>query len=125
MEAVQRSQRVALVRAADSVRELVETRAERMVSRLHQHYLRVVLLIVDELRLVPFERTSSELLFNLLADRYQRRSRIVTTNLAFSEWVEGFGDEKLNTALLDRLGHHAHILTTHGQSYRIRRQTKA
>jgi hypothetical protein len=59
-----------------------------------------------------------------LADRYERRSTIVTSNLAFSEWVRVFGDEKLTTALLDRLSHHAHILTTKGSSYRTRLRIK-
>src|SRR5207237_100263 len=62
---------------------------------------------------------------NLLAERYERRSTLVTSNLAFGEWVQVFGDEKLTTALLDRLSHHAHILTTKGMSYRTRKRTVA
>ena len=50
-----------------------------------------------------------------------RVSTLVTTNLAFAEWVQVFGDEKLTTALLDRLAHHAHILATKGKSYRTGR----
>jgi DNA replication protein DnaC len=64
-------------------------------------------------------------LFNLLGDRYERRSTMVTTNLAFSEWVQVFaGDEELTTALLDRLSHHAHILTTRGASFRRQKQPR-
>lgn len=73
---------------------------------------------MDELGFVPLDKTEAELLFNLLADRYERRSTVVTSNLAFGEWVQVFGSEKLTTALLDRLAHHAHVLTTKGKSYR-------
>ena len=120
IEATRRRYRVLFRRAADLVRELVEARNERELGRFQRQLQRVHLLIVDELGFVPFDRTGGEILFHVLADRYERRSTLVTTNLAFSEWVEVFGDEKLTTALLDRLSHHAHILTPKGASYRRR-----
>lgn len=120
MEAARRRYPVAFTRASELVRSLVEAKDDRTLGRLHQRYLRVALLIVDELGFTPFDKNEGELLFNLLADRYERRSTIVTTNLDFSEWVQVFGSEKLTTALLDRLVHHAQILTTKGASYRTR-----
>ena len=120
VEATRRRHRVAFIRAADMVRDLLEARDARSLGRLHQRLLRASLLIIDELGFVPFERAGGELLFNLLSERHERRSTVVTTNLAFSEWVDVLGDEKLTTALLDRLAHRAHILTTKGPSYRMR-----
>jgi DNA replication protein DnaC len=124
VEAASRRHRVLFVRAADLVRDLLEARDALELGRLHRRIQRAALLIVDELGFVPFHRAGGELLFNLLSDRYQRRSTIVTTNLAFSEWVQVLGDEKLTTALLDRLAHNAHILTTKGVSYRTRKKRK-
>jgi len=123
VEATRRRHRVAFVRAADMVRDLLEARDARSLGRLHQRFLRSSLLIIDELGFVPFERAGGELLFNLLSERHERRSTLVTTNLTFFEWVEVMGDEKLTTALLDRLAHRAHILTTTGPSYRMRGQS--
>ena len=87
---------------------------------LHRRLRRADLLILDELGFVPFKRARGELLFDLLSERHEVHSTMITTNLAFGEWVQVFGDEKLTTALLDYLGHHAHVLTTRGSSYRTR-----
>lgn len=121
VEAARRRLRVLFARASNLVRSLLEAKDERNLGRLQQRLYRADLLIVDELGFVPFDRTGGELLFNVFSDRYERRSTLLTTNLAFSEWVKVFGDEKLTTALLDRLGHHSHILTTRGPSFRSRK----
>lgn len=123
VEAARQRRRVLFHRAADLVRTLLEARDQRELGRLHRRLHSADLLIVDEIGFIPFDRPGGELLFNLFTDRYQRRSLILTTNLAFSEWVKVFaGDEKLTTALLDRLAHHATVITTKGKSYRMRRR---
>ena len=124
VEAARRRLRVAFYRAADLVRILTEARDERTLTLLHRRLRRADLLILDELGFVPFERAGGELLFDLISQRHEIRSTLITTNLSFGEWVEVFGDEKLTTALLDRLGHHAHVMTTRGDSYRTRKRTE-
>jgi DNA replication protein DnaC len=123
VEAAKQRFHVAFLRAADLVRALVEARDKRELGRLQRRLSRVELLIVDELGFVPFDRTGGELLFNAIAERYEKKSVLVTTNLAFSEWPKVFADdEKLTTALLDRLAHRATVLTTRGKSFRMRRR---
>jgi DNA replication protein DnaC len=124
VEAARQKKHVAFHRAADLVCALREARDQRTLERLHRRSRRVDLLVLDEVGFVPFDRSGGELLFNLLADRYERRrSVVVTTNLAFSEWPTVFGgDEKLTTALLDRLAERATIIATRGKSYRMRRR---
>lgn len=125
IEAARQRRHVAFWRAADLVRTLLEARDARALSRLQRRLARVQLLIVDELGFVPFDRTGGELLFNLLSARYERASVIVTTNLAFSEWPQIFaGDEKLATALIDRLADRGTIITTKGKSFRLRRRSR-
>ena len=125
VEAARRRHRVVFSRAADLVRSLLEARDDRQLGRLHRRLTRAALLIVDELGFVPFSREGGELLFNLLSERYERRSTMITTNLAFSEWGQVFQSDKLTAALLDRVSHHAHILTPKGSSYRARSRKKS
>jgi DNA replication protein DnaC len=123
LEAARQRRRVAFFRAAELVRMLIEARDARELGRLHRKLSRVDLLVLDEVGFVPFDRSGGELLFNLVADRYERRSVLITSNLAFGEWPKVFGgDEKLTTALLDRLAHHATVVTTRGKSFRMRKR---
>jgi len=66
---------------------------------------------------VPLSKTGAELLFELISQRYERGSTLITSNLPFEEWTETFGTERLTGALLDRLTHHVNILEMNGESY--------
>jgi DNA replication protein DnaC len=123
VEATKQKRRVLFTRAADLVRQLLEARDARELTRLQHRLLRVDVLIVDEVGFVPFERAGGELHFKQITDPYESRATVVTTNLAFADWVAVFaGDVKLTTALLDRLAHHATVITTKGKSYRMRKR---
>jgi len=110
--------------ATDLVTELVECREERRLQRLHRQLQRLHLLVIDELGYVPFSKTGAELLFEVIGRAYEHHSLMVTTNLAFEEWTEVFGSERLTGALLDRLTHRCHILEANGESYRLRQAKK-
>lgn len=77
------------------------------------------MLIIDELGFVPLSKTGAELLFEVISQRYERGSIIITSNLPFDEWTEVFGSERYTGAILDRLTHHVHILEMNGESYRL------
>ena len=87
---------------------------------------RIPLLVVDEVGYIPFDPDAASVFFSLLASRYERASTIVTSNKTFSAWTEIFGDAIAVAALVDRLVHHADIITLEGDSYRLRsREGKA
>jgi DNA replication protein DnaC len=100
--------------------ELIEARQGHTLSRLIQRYARYGLLILDELGYVPFSKEGAELLFQVLAERHEQRSVIITSNLGFADWTQVFGEPTLTAALLDRLTHKAHIVTCDWESYRLK-----
>jgi len=104
--------------------ELIEAREERQLQRLLQRYSRYDVIIIDELGYVPFSREGSELLFQVLAERHEKGSVIITTNLGFADWTQVFGDPVMTAALLDRLTHKAHIINCTWESYRLQQSLK-
>ena len=119
LAACQKGMSVSFTTAAALVNELMEARDERRLLRLQKQLASVKLLIIDELGFVPLSKTGAELLFELISQRYERGSTLITSNLPFDEWTETFGTERLTGALLDRLTHHVNILEMNGDSYRL------
>jgi DNA replication protein DnaC len=83
------------------------------------------LLVIDELGYLPLERHSAHLFFQLVANRYEKGSLLITTNQAVTHWGQVFGDEVIAAAILDRLLHHSHTITIQGESYRLKQRRKA
>ena len=117
--ACQRGVKTRFATAAAIVNELMEARDEKRFMRLQKTLASYQLLIIDELGFVPLSKTGAELMFELISQRYEQGSTIVTSNLPFDEWTATFGDERLTGALLDRLTHHVSILEMNGDSYRL------
>lgn len=105
--------------------ELIEAQAAKNLSRAIQRTSRNGLLVLDELGYVPFSREGAQLLFQVLAERNERGSVIITTNLGFADWTQVFGDATLTAALLDRLTHKAKIIQCNWDSYRLKETLKA
>ncbi|GIH02803.1 hypothetical protein Rhe02_08700 [Rhizocola hellebori] len=83
---------------------------------------RYKLIIIDEVGYIPFDQDAANLFFQLIASRYEQGSIMVTSNLPFGRWGEVFGDEVVAAAMIDRLVHHAEVLTLADDSYRTRQR---
>jgi hypothetical protein len=81
---------------------------------------RIPLLVVDEVGYIPFDPQAANLMFMLVSRRYERASVIVTSNKPFSAWGEIFGDDVVAAAMIDRLVHHAEVISMKGDSYRLK-----
>ena len=118
--ACQQGRKVRFFTAAGLINQLTEAQASLRLSYLERSLAQMDLLIIDEIGYVPFSEKGAQLFFQVVAQSYERQSLIMTTNLDFSQWPQVFGSEQLTGALLDRLTHHAHILTMNGESFRFR-----
>lgn len=105
--------------AASLSTELSEAKDNYALGKLEKKIRNVDLLIIDEMGYVSFDRYQSELLFKVIADRSERGSVIVTTNLAFSEWTSLFENTAMVAALVDRLTFKSYVLDMNGDSYRL------
>ena len=124
LAACQKGLKVRFTTAAALVHELIEAADDRRLQRIQKALAIQDLLIIDELGFVPLSKTGAELLFEVISQRYERGSIVITSNLPFDEWTEVFGSERLTDAILDRLTHHVHILEMNGESFRLRQSRK-
>ena len=120
LAACQKGMSVGFVTATSLMHELLEARDEQRLLRLQRRLSGYKLLIIDDLAHVPASTAGAELLFDVVSQRYERGSTIITSDLPFEEWNNIFGTARLTSAVLDRLSHHVHMLRMRGESYRAR-----
>jgi DNA replication protein DnaC len=120
IEAINAGYRVQFTTAHDLADHLYSALADGTVGQVMNKLLRNDLIILDELGYIHLDATGSDHLFQLVAKAYERRSLIVTSNLDFQDWGHLFDQPATAAAFLDRLLHHAHVISLKGDSYRIR-----
>lgn len=121
IDACQRGKSVKFYKACDLVETLELKHLEGRSAHFRKTLMKYDLLIIDEIGYIPFSQTGSELLFNVIAECYEKQSLMITTNLQFKEWESIFGSNKLTAAMIDRLVHHGDIISFEGTSYRLKK----
>ena len=120
LEAVKAGRSVCFSTLAEMVSSLARAEREGQLRERIRYYVRVALLIIDEIGYLPLQAGGANLFFQLINARYERGAMILTSNRGFGEWAEIFGDAVVASALLDRLLHHAIVIAIEGNSYRLR-----
>jgi DNA replication protein DnaC len=119
--ACRQKRRVRFATAANLVNELVEAKQSLQLRRVLARWERYDLIAIDEVGYVPLAELGAEFLFQVIAERAEKRAVILTTNLPFSEWTQVIPNPRLCKALLDRITDRAHIIDTGTESFRFRR----
>ncbi len=120
IRACQAGHRVAFATATHWVARLAEAHTAGRLQNELARLGRIPLLIIDEVGYIPFEAEAANLFFQLVSARYERASVIVTSNKPFGRWGEVFGDPVVAAAMIDRLVHHAEVVSLKGDSYRLK-----
>ena len=120
VRACQAGHRVLFATATDWVTRLTDAHRHGLLPKELTRLRRYGLIIVDEVGYLPFEQDAANLFFQLVSSRYEHASLILTSNLPFSGWGTVFGDQAVAAAMIDRIVHHADVLTVKGSSYRRR-----
>jgi len=118
--ACQQGRRVRFTTLAGLANELQEAESRRELARVVARYARTELVVLDELGYLALPEGAAELVFQVISERNERASLIVTTNLPFGEWTKVFPDPRLAKAVVDRITHRAHIIATGSESWRFR-----
>jgi DNA replication protein DnaC len=120
VEACKKGLEVRFFRTSALVNKLAELKKAGTLSAFLKKLSKADLLICDEWGYVPLDRMGAQLLFEVISERYERKSVIINTNIEFSRWVNVFYDEQMTGAIIDRILHHCHLLLFPGQSNRMR-----
>lgn len=113
------------IKCNDLLQQLKKAKAENRLQDRLKHFCHYRLLIIDELGYLPIDKEDSNLFFQLIDMRYEKKSTILTTNINFSEWDSVFYDAVVANAILDRVLHHANVVSISGKSYRLKDHMKA
>jgi DNA replication protein DnaC len=124
-EAILTGYTVQFTTAMALVAGLAKAQSERRLDERLAALAKPKLLIIDELGYLPLEPEAAHLFFQLVSRRSESGAMLVTSNRAVSEWGAVFADAVVATAILDRLLHHSHALTIHGDSYRLRAKRRS
>jgi DNA replication protein DnaC len=111
--------------AADLILDLTKQETARALQHRVRTYLRPTLLAIDEVGYLAYDAHAADLLFQVVSRRYEQKSIVITTNLPFKQWDTVFPNASCAVALIDRLTHHAEIITIEGESYRKREAEQA
>ena len=108
------------IKCHDLLQQLKKAKLDNRLDTRIRHFCHYKLLIIDEIGYLPIDKEYSNLFFQLIDKRYEKKSTILTTNMNFNEWDEIFYDVVVSNAILDRVLHHSHVITISGKSYRLR-----